>query len=364
MRFRTALDAIAPYEAGKRISGVLKLASNENPLGPSPLAVEAVHAALADSHIYPDMVSAELRGRLAAIRGLEPKQIIVGNGSDEILVLSAAVLIEPGDVAVTARETFSQYAFAVRLFGGRVREVPLDRDGRFDLESLICGLDGTEKIVFICNPNNPTGTWYTHDRLKSFLSRISRETLIVLDEAYAEYADDPDFPDSSRLIAEFPNLLVTRTFSKIYGLAGLRIGYGMGSREIIDRMHRAKSPFNVNAASHAAALAALGDSDFIEKSREINRTGRLRLTKFCESIGFPVYRSQGNFICAEISRTGMNSTGVYSALAASGVTIRALESFGLPTRIRMTIGTPGQLDVLEAALLRLPRADGPSTEDR
>lgn len=350
MKFRSSVYEIPAYQPGKKYPGIIKLSSNENPLGPSPLAKEAAIQALSQAHVYPDGLAIHLRETIGALQGLETDQLIVGNGSDEVLSLAAAVLIEPGLNAVSLRQTFSQYRYAVRLFGGEMREASIDNDGLFDLDAMRDLVDGKTRLVYLCNPNNPTGTWHRHETIKSFIEKLPEEVLVVMDEAYAEYADHPDFPRSSELLSEFPNLLVTRTFSKIYGLAGFRIGYGMGSRDLIAMMHRAKPPFSNGNLALAAAGAALHDLDFVKKSQQMTFAGRAQLKEFCGKLGLPCFDSQANFLCINTAPSGVDAEGAFAFLNQNGITVRSLASFGLPNHIRITIGSPEQMEEVCMAL--------------
>ncbi|NNM54943.1 MAG: histidinol-phosphate transaminase [Spirochaetales bacterium] len=341
MKLREDLADLPPYAAGKLKPGAIKLASNENPWGPSPLAIEAVKAHLDRSHIYPDGGAQALKSAIAEHWSLLETQITVGNGSDEVLSLIAGAYIRPGDNALIANHTFSEYQFSVRLFGGTLKKVPLT-DYTFDLEAFSKAVDEKTRIVFLCNPNNPTGTYFSHEALERFLEKLSPEILVVLDEAYAHYADAPDFPRSKDLLARFANLVVLRTFSKVYGLAALRVGYAVSSSAIARDLSVVRQPFNVGSLSQAAAQAALGDEAFLTKSLETNRTERDRLTReFGRSLR--VLPSQANFLAVHVKT---DSAAVFQALAEAGVTIRPLASFGMPDWVRITVGTPEQNDFL------------------
>jgi len=272
MQARKSVASIVPYSPGRLVSGAWKLASNENPLGPSPMAVEAMKAALASGSVYPDGGCVALKEALAASWGLTPEHFVVGNGSDEIIQLATLFCVEPGMEGVTSEATFSEYTFAVKLAGAQMRYAPL-RDGRFQLGAIAGLLGEKTKIVYLCNPNNPTGTYYTQSELDAFLAKVGDDTLVVLDEAYWEYVDAPDFPKSVELLKSRDNVLILHTFSKVYGLAGLRVGYGMGSPALIREIERTRAPFNVNSLAQAGAVAALGDRDFVGRSRKANAAG-------------------------------------------------------------------------------------------
>ncbi len=338
MKTREALRTIKPYVAGALKPGAIKLASNENPLGPSPRAMEAIARNASGVSLYPDALATELREKLAGRLGVSADQLLVGNGSDEILLFIAGAYIEAGDEAVTSQTTFSEYTFATTLFGGTMRYAPME-DGRFQLNRLLELIGERTRIVFLCNPNNPTGTIFSGKELEAFLERVPRDVLVVSDEAYFEYVSDPSFPDSIALQRTFPDLLVLRTFSKIYGLAGLRVGYGIGSEAVIGDLRRTKEPFNVNILAQAAALAALDDEEFLRRSLRTNEEGKIFLMQELGRMGIPCYPTEANFICCNIGRDGMEA---FRRIMDLGVTIRPLASFGLTEWIRVTIGTPEQ----------------------
>ena len=365
MQFRGALEKMEPYSPGKKRPGAIKLSSNENPFGPSPKAIEAVRRVAPELHIYPDGGATELREAVARKHGLATDQIVVGNGSDEVLTLAAASLIEPGDEGITAEHTFSQYAFATRLYGGVIRTTPMQA-GTFDLDALLAPIGPRTRILFVCNPNNPTGTYRSHEELARFMERVPEDILVILDEAYADYALAKDFPRSEELLEQYENLLVLRTFSKIYGLAGLRVGYGMGSPELISMLNRARQPFNSNSAAQAAALAALTDEAHRIKSVELNQQAYDQMSRALEERGIFHYPSQANFICVDLER---DTKPVYEELANGGITVRTLHSFGLPTMLRITLGPLDVMErlvgLLDEALAAAPRTDtGPFTSRR
>jgi histidinol-phosphate aminotransferase len=258
VKARAVLERIQPYVPGERIPGGIKLASNENPFGPSPFAVEAITGVLDDLHFYPDGGMTRLRAALAHRWDVSPDMVIVGNGSDEILVMIAGAVIEPGTNAITAVHTFSQYTFTAQIFGADVRAAPM-REGRFDLDAMADRIDDQTRIVYLCSPNNPTGTIIASGELSAFLERIPSHVLVVVDEAYGEYVTSPDYPDTIAMIEGGANLIRLRTFSKIYGLAALRVGYGIARSDIIGAVSRLRQPFNVGTIGQVAAAAALED---------------------------------------------------------------------------------------------------------
>jgi len=354
MDLREDLRDLKPYAPGKLMPGALKLASNENPLGPSPKALEAIAGSVATGHLYPDGAAASLRAALSASLGVAADHILVGNGSDEILTLIAAAYIRPGDNAVTADVTFSEYNFAVRLYGGTMKFAPL-KDGAFDLDAVAARIDDHTRMVFLCNPNNPTGGYFPALALETFLARVPLSVLVVLDEAYVHYVEAADYPQSMKLLPRHTNLLVTRTFSKVYGLAALRVGYAVASPEIIAHLGVVKQPFNVGTLGQVAAQAALDDDAFVDQSREVNREGLKFWSEVLTRLKLFSYPTQANFIAVRVNR---DAQAVFATMADAGVTIRPLTSFGLTDCIRITVGTREQnhrcLKALEKALDTVP----------
>ncbi|HKP97031.1 MAG TPA: histidinol-phosphate transaminase [Fibrobacteria bacterium] len=352
---RKSIQALKPYVPGKSIEevrakynppAITKLGSNENPLGASAKAVEAVRAALPRISLYPDGASRDLRAALAGSRGLSPDQVMVGNGSDEVLLLIAAAFLNPGEKVLVSENTFSEYEFSGRVLDGRIVKIPL-KGNRYHLAGFKKKLKPAPKLVFLCNPNNPTGSYFTHAELEDLLKAAPGRTLVVLDEAYCEYADAPDFPRSLELLKTFPNLIVSRTFSKIFGMAGLRLGYAFAHPLIIRELGRVKTPFNVNLLVQAAALAALEDREFRARSIANNREGRTFLETELKSRGLEYVPTQANFICF---RTRRPAVDLCEDMLKDGVIVRALRSFGLDYWIRVTIGTPAQNRLFLGAL--------------
>ncbi|MFO7318846.1 MAG: histidinol-phosphate transaminase [Clostridia bacterium] len=357
---RRALERIQPYVPGtsaedaRRLFGVhdaIKLSSNENPYGAGRLAREAAARAAGEIHLYPDGASRALREALGRHLDVDPRQVAVGCGSDEIFRMLAEAYLEPGRSAVFAQTTFSQYAFVTRLMDAEEVSVPL-KEGVHDLwEMAYRARKHRARLVFVCNPNNPTGTYVTRAEVLRFLDAIPGETLVVFDEAYVEYVEAPDFPDVLELIREGRRVVSTRTFSKIHGLAGLRVGYAVGPVDVIETLERVRPPFNVNRVAQAAAVAALQDTEHIEMSRRINRAERQRLAQELKALGLRPYPSQANFVWVDLGRP---SDEVYRGLLERGVIVRAGSSFGCPTALRISIGTPEQnqrlIDALAAVL--------------
>lgn len=334
MKKKENLSSMIPYKPGVLKEGALKLSSNENRLGPSPLAMKAASESLKGVHIYPDGSCREVREALVKKVGLSIDNYIVGNGSDELMTLIAATYIGEGDNAVTAESTFSEYTFATILFSGEMRKAPMKK-GTYDPEEILKRIDNKTRVVYLCNPNNPTGTYLNHDELDNLLSAIPQDVLFVLDEAYGDYSDSLDFPDWKKLLEKYENLLILRTFSKIYGLAAMRVGYGIAREEVINQILVTKQPFNVNTPAQKAAVAALGDTDFYEKSRTMNSTGKRFFYRELDRLGLTYYPSQANFLCIHVER---DSKELFQEMMDQGVTIRPLTSFGLRDWIRVTIG--------------------------
>ena len=346
---------IVPYVPGKPIEevereygiqGSAKLASNENPLGPSPRAVAALRERLEELHLYPDGDCYHLRRALAARLDVAPERFIFGNGSNELIDLAVRTFLRPGDEALISRGSFVAYRLSLDAMGAAVRAVPL-KDYGFDLDAMARALTPETRCVFLANPNNPTGTIYRRPEWEDFLERVGPDVLVVADEAYFEYADDPDYPDSLRYHLEDRSLLTLRTFSKAYGLAGLRIGYGIADASIVAVMNQVREPFNVNAAAQWAAAAAVGDTDHLRRSIEVNRQGMAFLTEALTARGVEWTPSQANFI---LVRTG-DPARVYEGLLRRGVIVRPVGP-EFPEHVRVTVGTPDEnqrfLDALDA----------------
>lgn len=350
MNIRSCLKDMVPYTPGKYVPGAIKLASNENPLGVSPKARDTLTQMAGTVSLYPDGACVNLKAALAARYSLSPDNFIVGNGSDEVLVFIAGAYLESGDNAITSTTTFSEYAFATRLFGGEIRFAPM-KDGRIQLDTIASMVDISTKIIFLCNPNNPTGTYFTNDELGAFIKKIPENILIVIDEAYREYATASDLPDTIKLLKQRGNMIILRTFSKIYGLAGLRVGYGISDSSIVNDLNKTREPFNVNLLAQAAAKTALDDKDFVAQSIKVNEEGKIFLYKAFDRLGLKYYPTQANFIFVYLDQDG---TAAFEKLMTLGVTVRPTRSFGIPDAIRVTIGTQEQntffIDCLEKVL--------------
>jgi histidinol-phosphate aminotransferase len=342
------------YEPGKPIEDVarelgldpeciLKLASNENPLGPSPRAMDAVRAALATAQLYPDGGCVALRDKLARRHGLPAGHIIVGNGSNEILELLGHAFLGDGADAVMGAPAFVVYKLVTLLFGAKPLEVPLVAHTH-DLNALARAVTPATRLVFLPSPNNPTGTANSAVEIESFVRGLPEHCIFVFDEAYAEFLENP--PDLTPLIREGRKVVCLRTFSKIYGLAGLRIGYGYCHPEIISVLQRVRQPFNVNALAQAAAIAALEDEAFVAQSRETNRAGLAQLAEGCAKLGIETVPSHGNFLMARVG----DGVAAFQAMQRNGVIVRPLRPYGMPEWVRVTVGTAAQNERVLAEL--------------
>ena len=352
MKLRECLKDLVPYVPGKLKAGAIKLASNENPLGVSPKARDAMIACASKMSIYPDGGTVRLRSTLSEKLGVSPEQIIVGNGSDEVLVFIGGAYISAGDNAVTSMSTFSEYTFATRLFGGEIRYSPMV-NGTFQLDAMLKLIDSRTKLVFVCNPNNPTGTYIDEAELVDFIEKVPSDVLVVLDEAYDEYVNPTRGVKSIALLNRFPNIIILRTFSKIYGLGGLRVGYGIASTAVIADLQKTREPFNVNAMAQEAAVAALEDDAFVAQSLSVNEAGKAFLYAAFDRLGLSYWKTEANFIFVNI---GIDCIEAFETLMEMGVTIRPMKGFGFPQAIRITVGTAEQnaffVDCLERILKR------------
>jgi histidinol-phosphate aminotransferase len=357
---------ISPYVPGKPIeelareyglveSQIVKLASNENPRGPSPKVRAAIAAAAAGVTRYPDGNGFALKQALAARFGVGLDQIVLGNGSNDVLELATQAFLRPGDHTVYAQHAFAVYALATQARGARGIEVPA-RDLGHDLAAMRAALTEETRIVFIANPNNPTGSWLPPAKVQTFVESVPSGVLIVLDEAYNEYLQADQQANSASWIAAQPNLIVSRTFSKAYGLAGLRVGYAIADAGVADMLNRVRQPFNVNSIAQAAALAALADDDYVAESARLNRDGLAQLMRGLDAIGVAYLASHGNFLMVRVADAGKGAAPVYEALLRTGVIVRPVANYGLPDWLRVTVGLPEEnvrfLSALGAALGR------------
>ena len=347
--FKDYITKIIPYEPGRPIeevartlglSKVIKLASNENPLGASPKAVSAIKRALSGIHLYPDGSSAALKEKLAKTFGLSSKQFVIGNGSNEIIELLARGFLAQGDRVVSSETSFLVYPLITQACGASYTAVPM-KNFRFDLEGILDRIDRRTRLVFIANPNNPTGTYVKAHEVDSFLNRVPRDVVVCFDEAYIDFVGADDFPNLlARLARKTNHLILLRTFSKSHGLAGLRIGYGIASEPLIQYLEKIRQPFNVNRVAQAGALGALDDLDFLRRTQRLVAQGRRYLARAFTQINLYFVPSEANFILVNIRR---NARQVFEALLRHGVIVRPMSAYGLETYIRVTIGKREEL---------------------
>ena len=341
---RSEVLNIEPYVPGKPIEevkrelgveNVVKMASNENPLGPSPLALDALKDAIADVNVYPDAASYYLRNGLAQYLDVDPSWLITGNGGDDIISLIAKTFVNTGDEILMTDPSFHPYQSTTKIMGGVLVFSPL-KDYRTDLQDFLRKITPKTKLVFLNTPHNPTGTTISKDELDGFIHELPEGIIVVIDEAYGEYADGDDLADSLSYLRQGVNMIVIRTLSKIYGLAGLRVGYGVTQPEMASYMNRIREPFNVNLLAQVAALAALKDEEHLRRSREMVRDGREFLYRELTEMGLSYAPSQANFILIDV---GLDSQTVHKELMTKGIIIRPGHNLGYPNHIRLTVGT-------------------------
>lgn len=339
------LTQLTPYQAGKPLEELerelglteaIKLASNENPLGPSPKALAAMQEHLPTLNRYPDSHAYYLKEDLSRHLGIRPQQLILGNGSDEVLELLVRALVPPGGEVLSTNHTFLMYGLLTQAVGGVFRPVPL-KELRVDLPALARAITAKTRLILLNNPNNPTGTVFFQEEWEEFLAAIPPTVTVVLDEAYIDFADDPRIPQGLDYLAEDRPLVGLRTFSKAYGLAGLRIGYGYGPSELMGYVNRLRLPFNVNRLAQVAARAALTDTAFLKRTRELVLTGRAFICQELKRLGLEFVPTQANFILIRVAGPGQE---VYQAMLRQGVIIRAMDEYGLPDYIRVNVGLP------------------------
>ena len=354
--------AIAPYQTGKPISelareyglderAIIKLASNENPLGLSPRAKAVIERELAELSRYPDGNAFYLRAALSLRYGVPMEAIVVGNGSNDVLEMAAAAFLAPGRSSVFSQHAFAVYPLATQARGAKSIVVPA-KEFAHDLDSMLAAITPDTRIVFIANPNNPTGTFIRGAELKAFLERVPKDVLVVVDEAYNEYLPPELRYDSTGWLPKHPNLLITRTFSKVYGLAGLRVGFGICDPKVADLLNRVRQPFNVNNLALAAAVAALEDTEFVTKSYEVNRAGMRQLEHGFKALGIHWIPSAGNFVSLQVPASGGKPQAgiVYDKLLRQGVIVRPVAGYGMPDHLRVTIGLREENERFLAAL--------------
>jgi histidinol-phosphate aminotransferase len=354
------IRSIAPYQPGKPISDlardkgldpsqIVKLASNENPLGVSPNAHMAMMDALDDIARYPDGNSVLLRDAVCEKFNVTPAQLVFGNGSNDILELSARAFLAPGDEAVYSQHAFAVYSLVTQAVGATGIIVPAKQFGH-DLDAMLKAITPKTRMVFVANPNNPTGTLIGKLELKKFLSAVPKHVLIMLDEAYDEYLTDELKAESIGWLGEFDNLVISRTFSKAYGLAGLRVGFGVTSKEIADLMNRVRQPFNVNSIAQAAAVASLADDEFVERTRALNQAGMVQITQGLQKLGLSFIPSFANFVSFKVN----DAPKVYERLLNQGVIVRPIANYEMPDYLRISIGLFSEnarfLEVLATAI--------------
>lgn len=337
------VQKLSPYQTGKPIDelkrelgldDIVKLASNENPLGCSPLAVEAIKSELTQIGRYPDGNGFNLKYAILQKFGFDLNRITLGNGSNDILELVARAFIAEGQSAVYSQHAFAVYPLAVQAVGGVGIEVPAKNYGH-DLQAMAQAITANTKVVFIANPNNPTGTWFGRAEFEQFMAQVPDSVLVVLDEAYVEYVTDADFINGFDYVNQYPNLLVSRTFSKAYGLASLRVGYAIASPDVTNILNRVRQPFNVNSFALAAAVASLQDEAFVGQSRALNNAGMTQLEAGLTALGLAYIPSKANFIAFDTARP---CVPVFNALLQQGVIVRPVANYGLPTYLRVSIG--------------------------
>jgi histidinol-phosphate aminotransferase len=348
--------SIQPYQPGKPVEtlareraldpdSILKLASNENPLGPSPGALEAVRLALSGIHFYPDGNAFALKQALSEKLGVHTGQLVIGNGSNDVLELVARAFLGPDTEAVMSAHAFAVYPLATLGCSARPVITPARHWGH-DLEAMAAAITPKTRLVFIANPNNPTGTWLTDSQIRDFMGRVPEDLVVVYDEAYFEYVQEADYPDGAQLLSEYPNMVVTRTFSKIHALAGLRIGYGIMSPALADLLNRVRQPFNANSLALAAAVAALEDDGHVQKSVRLNNAGLGQLSKGLGGLGLEWIPSVGNFISFRVN----NADAVYGRLLDAGVIVRPVDAYAMPGFLRVTVGTETENERFLSAL--------------
>ena len=371
---RAEIQGLRPYLPGKPIdelareiglnpADIVKLASNENPIGPSKKAIAAMEAEARDLTRYPDGNGFELKQALCeklstASDPVTPEQITLGNGSSDILDFIVTCFVSKNDQVIFSQHAFAIYGLVTTVQGGESIIVPAKNYGH-DLDAMAAAINDKTRLMFVTNPNNPTGTWLTRTEIKHFMGKVPSDVVVVLDEAYFEYVHEDDFCDGLTLLAEFPNLIVTRTFSKAYGLAALRVGYGISSPEIANLMNRVRPPFNVNSFALAAAVATLKDEEYVAESKAINDQGMSYLTQTFDELDLPYIPSVGNFVSFEIPKqangepTNISAAQVNDQLLAAGVIIRLVANYEMPNHLRVSIGTPKENEIFISKLKKI-----------
>ncbi|MBU9711815.1 histidinol-phosphate transaminase [Evansella tamaricis] len=359
MRVKPSMVGLVAYQPGKPIEEVkrelgldevIKLASNENPYGCSPRVKQVIQDSFNELAIYPDGYARELREGVAEHLGVKETELLFGNGSDDVILILCRSFLTGGDNIVTATPTFPQYRHNAVIEGAEVKEVPLE-DGVHDLDAMLEAIDENTKMVFVCNPNNPSGTYVGEKSFLDFIKRVPKDVLVISDEAYFEYVAAQDYPDTIPLLKEYSNLVILRTFSKAYGLASLRIGYGIANESLIQSVDPGREPFNTNTFAQRAAYEALLDQEFIQECYKKNREEMERFERFCNEEGYKYYPSHGNFILMDLQKPGSE---IFDYLLKNGFITRNGEALGFPTSVRITLGTKQQNEKLIELLKKLP----------
>ncbi len=353
------VQSLRPYQPGKPIDelarelglnekDIVKLASNENPVGPSPKALAAIQGELEELTRYPDGAGFELKKILCKKLSIQPEQITLGNGSSDILDFITRVFVNDGDNIVVSQHAFAIYGLVAKMVGAETIAAPA-KNFAHDLDAMLAAINDKTRIVFVTNPNNPTGTWIKKDELIAFLDKVPERVLVLLDEAYFEYVDEADYPNGMALLPQYSNLVVTRTFSKAYGLASMRVGYGVSSPEIADLLNRVRPPFNVNSFALAAAKATLLDDEYVAESIAVNNDGMAYLEGEFNRLGLDFIQSVGNFICVKMP-SGVDPMTVNDGLLRQGVIIRPVANYEMPEHLRVSIGIAKENQAFIAAL--------------
>ncbi|HCF59389.1 MAG TPA: histidinol-phosphate transaminase [Myxococcales bacterium] len=352
------IETLSPYVPGKPIEetereyglkGVIKLASNENPLGPSPMAVAALAEAAASLHIYPDAACFYLKRRLAEFLGVTPEELIVGSGSNEVIELLVRTFMADDDEALLCKGSFVMYKVVLQAHGKKFVEVPM-QDFHYDLDAMVEAAGAKTRLIFIANPDNPTGTWIQRAPFERFLDKVSKsapQALVIMDEAYFEYVTDPEYPNSLHYRRDYPNVVTLRTFSKAYGLAGLRLGYGVLDPVLAGYMNRGRMPFNVTSMAQIGGLAALDDQAHVERTREMNTRELAFLQAELPTLGVRVLPSQANFVLVDLGRP---AAPINEAMLRQGVIVRPVLNYAMPNALRITVGTHEENLKMVAAL--------------
>ncbi|TCT18594.1 histidinol-phosphate aminotransferase [Bibersteinia trehalosi] len=352
------VKTLSPYQAGKPIeelerelgiSNIIKLASNENPFGFPESAKQAIINQLNELTRYPDANGFELKATIAKKFGVKAEQITLGNGSNDLLELFAHTFADQDDEIIYSQYAFVVYPLVTKAINATAREIPAKNWGH-DLEAFLAAINEKTKLIFIANPNNPTGNFLTHNELDAFLAKVPEKVLVVLDEAYTEFTAEQERVDSFALSAKYPNLIISRSLSKAYGLAGLRIGYAVSNPEIADLLNRVRQPFNCNSLALAAAQAVLNDDEFVKKVAENNRLEMARYEAFCTAQGLEFIPSKGNFITIDFKRPAQ---AIYEDLLREGVIVRPIAGYGMPNQLRVSIGLPEENERFFSALLKV-----------